>query len=214
MVTKFNLNYFFLIACGFQLGGNIKRCYLRNSSVVYAKKKSNFIVKVSLTSLQFKKSIRLMARYIRKKSTLYFVHSHFGFKLLMQQLFDKTNMFYLKVKRKALSIFKQVETVKIPQIVVRQLKKLYFLSYWRPGFLTNRVNFFKTRINKKIKIKLPKFGFLNDYKVNLISLKEFKFSHISYSSLVNLNVSSTIHGLFDIPGNGVSYDTCFLTLIL
>ena len=69
---KFNFNYFFLIDCGFQLGGNIQRCYLRNSSVVYAKKNSNFIVKISLTSLQLKKSIKLMARYISKKSTLYF----------------------------------------------------------------------------------------------------------------------------------------------
>jgi ribosomal protein S2 len=64
--NKFNLNYFFLIICGFQLGGNTKQNFLRNSSVVYAKKNTNFIVKISLTSLQLKKILKLMARYTRR----------------------------------------------------------------------------------------------------------------------------------------------------
>lgn len=210
MFTKFHFNYFFLVECGFQLGGNIKRCYLRNSSVIYAKKNSNFIVKISLTGLQLKKSIRLMARYIRKRSILYFIHSHFGFKLLMKQLFAKVNMFYLKLRRNTIYIIRSIKKKNMSNWLVRQLKKLYFLSHWKPGFLTNRINFFKIRLNKKIQVKLPKFGFLNDYKVNLISVKEFKYAHISYSSLVNLNASNTNFGLFDIPGNGVSYDTFIL----
>lgn len=202
---KFSFNYIFLMKCGFQLGGNIKRSYLRNSSVVYAQKNFNFIVKISLTSLQLKKSIKLMARYVKRRATLYFVHSHFGFQLLMKQLFAKTNVFYLSFKPYKHSKLKN------KRYIVRCLKKMYFISQWKPGFLTNRLEFLVTTLNRKVQIRFPKYGFLNDYKTNFVCLKEFKYAKIPYSSLINLNVSNSHQGCFDIPGNGVSYDTFFLT---
>ena len=96
---KFKLaisTYTSLLGCGFQLGGNSFLSNLRSTSIICGRKNKNYIIKVSLTSLQLKKSIKIIYRYVKKKSTLYFVHSHFGFKLLMNQLHNKTNMLYLQ----------------------------------------------------------------------------------------------------------------------
>lgn len=206
---KFDFNYYFLIICGFQLGGNIKRNHLRNSSVVYAKKNTNLVVKISLTSLQLKKILKLMARYVKFNSTLYFVHSHFGLKLLMKQLFEQTSIFFLnrKCQNKIYKYRGRKKRLSFIHSHLKQLKKLYFVGYWQPGYLTNRSNFFDIRLKKQLTARYPQFGFLNDYKINLISLKEFEFTRIPYSSMVNLNAPKVDHGMYNIPGNGMSYDT-------
>lgn len=210
-IPKWTIHYCQLLGGGFQLGGNILSNNLRNTSTVYARKNNNYIVKISLTSLQLKKSIKLMARYIKRKSTLYFIHSHFGFKLLMNQLYNKTNMLYLKITN---FISLNCNESKIHNFTFGGLKKLYFLSKWKPGLLTNRISFFQLRIFKKLPIRFPKYGFVNDYKINLVCVKELKYSGVPFSSMINLNVSNSSFGFFDIPGNGVSYDTYFLTSIL
>jgi ribosomal protein S2 len=129
----------------------------------------------------------------------------------MKQLFDKTSVFFLS--RKRYKVYKGLKK-QFNYLRIRQLKNLYFVGYWRPGYLTNRFNFFETRLKKQLTAKYPQFGFINDYKTNLIALKEFKFSKIPYSSMVNLNVSKTNHGMYDIPGNGMSYDTVYFNLNL
>jgi ribosomal protein S2 len=200
------IDYIQLVFCGFQLGGNVKASDPKTTSVVLGRKNGNYIVKVSLTSLQLKKSLKVMARHVKKKSTLYFVHSHFGLKLLMDQLYHKTNMLYLTSTRFITSKFKKN---KIYNFTFGRLKKLYFISKWKPGLLTNRVSFFKIRRLKKMPVRYPRYGFVNDYKVNLVCVKELKYTRVPFSSLVNVNASNTSFGYFDIPGNGLSYDTCF-----
>jgi ribosomal protein S2 len=208
-IFKGQLHYHQFLACGFQLGGNIVPGNLRNTSIVYGRKNNNYIVKISSTSLQFKKSLKLMSRHIKRKSTLYFIHSHFGFKLLMNQLYNKTNMLYLTFTN---FITLNCNTSKIHHFTFGQLKKLYFISKWKPGLLTNRIGFFQLRIFKKLPIRFPKFGFVNDYQVNLVCVKEFKYSRVPFSSIMNVNVVNSSFGFFDIPGNGLSYDTVFFNL--
>lgn len=198
-----------VIGCGLQLGGNVFLGTLRNTSVVCGRKNKNYIIKVSLTSLQLKKSIKVMYRYIKKKFTFYFVHSHFGFKLLMNQLHNKTNMLYLTFTRFIRSKFNKS---KIYNFFFGNMKKLYFVSKWKPGLVTNRTNFLETRKLKKSPVKFPQYGFINDYTTNFVCVKELKNSRVPFSSLINLNASNAFFGFFDIPGNGLSYDTFFLTL--
>lgn len=198
-----------VIGCGLQLGGNAFLGTLRNISVVCGRKNKNYIIKVSLTGLQLKKSIKIMYRYIKKKFTFYFVHSHFGFKLLMNQLHNKTNMLYLTFTHFIRSKFNKS---KIYNFFFGNMKKIYFVSKWKPGLVTNRTNFLETRKLKKSPVKFPQYGFVNDYVTNLVCVKELKNSRVPFSSLINLNASNAFFGFFDIPGNGLSYDTFFLTL--
>lgn len=200
--------YSSLLGCGFQLGGTSFLNNLRNNSIVCGRKNKNYIIKISLTGLQLKKSIKIMYRYIKRRSTFYFVHSHFGFKLLMNQLYNKTNMLYLTFTRFVKSKFNES---KICNFFFGNLKKLYFVSKWKPGLITNRTNFLETRKLRKLPVRFPKYGFVNDYNNNIVSVKEFKISRVPFSSLINLSASNTFFGFFDIPGNGLSYDTFFLT---
>lgn len=201
--------YSSLLDCGFQLGGTDFLNNLRNNFIICGRKNKNYVIKISLTGLQLKKSIKVMYRYIKRKSTFYFVHSHFGFKLLMTQLYNKTNMLYLTFTRFVKSKFNES---KICNFFFGTLKKLYFVSKWKPGLVTNRTNFLETRKLRKLPIRFPKYGFVNDYNTNIVSIKEFKISRVPFSSLINLSASNTFYGFFDIPGNGLSYDTFFLTL--
>lgn len=210
LLNKYKLGttaYGRLINCGFQLGGNAIVGFLRGTSVVYGIKNKNYIIKVSLTGLQLKKSIKIIYRYLKKKSTFYFVHSHFGFRLLMNQLYKKTNVLYLTFTR---FIKSSINKTKIYNFFFGYMKKLYFISKWKPGLVTNRLGFFDMRKLKKTSIKFPKYGFVNDYKINFICVKEFKNARVPFSSLINLNASNTFFGFFDIPGNGASYDTFIL----
>ena len=59
-ISKGQLHYHQFLACGFQLGGNIVPGNLRNTSIVYGRKNNNYIVKISSTSLQFKKSLKCL----------------------------------------------------------------------------------------------------------------------------------------------------------
>lgn len=201
--------YCSLLGCGFQLGGTVLLGNTKTTSVVCGRKNKNYIIKTSLTGLQLKKSIKVMYRYIKKKSTFYFVHSHFGFKLLMNQLHNKTNMLYLTFTRFVRSKFNDS---KIYNFFFGNLKKLYFVSKWKPGLVTNRTSFFETRKLRKQPVRFPKYGFVNDYSTNLVCVKELKVSRVPFCSLINLNASNTFFGFFDIPGNGLSYDTFFSTL--
>jgi ribosomal protein S2 len=207
LLNKYKLGtttYGRLISCGFQLGGNTMVGFLRGTSVVYGIKNKNYVIKVSLTGLQLKKSIKIIYRYLKRKSTFYFVHSHFGFRLLMKQLHRKTNVLYLTFHRFVKS---SSNKSKVYELFSGFMKKIYFISNWKPGLVTNRLGFFDMRKKKKISIKFPKYGFVNDYKINFICVKEFKNVRVPFSSLINLNASNTFFGFFDIPGNGTSYDT-------
>lgn len=206
---KQSLTYGMFSVNGFQLGGHTRPNNIRNLSITYAKKNKNYIIKLSVTAVQLKKSIRIMSRYIRNKSTLYFIHSHFGFKLLMNQLHHKTNMLYLTFTKLFKSKLKCKKS-KIVNFTFGQLKKLYFITKWKAGLLTNRIDYFKSRLLKTNNMRYPKFGFVNDYFVNYVSVRELNYSNVPFSSMVNLNVSDTSCGFFDIPGNGQSYDTYFL----
>ena len=74
------------------------------------------------------------------------------------------------------------------------------------------MSFFEIRKLRKLPVKFPKYGFVNDYSSNFVCVKELKNVKVPFSSLINLNVSNTFFGFFDIPGSGLSYDTYFLTL--
>lgn len=202
------LSYSILVGCGIQLGGNINSSNIRNLSVAYAKKNKNYIIKLSVTSVQLKKSIRLMSRYIRTKSTIYFVHSHFGFKLLMNQLYHKTNMLYLTFTTMSKSKLTYKKS-KMYNFAFGQLKKLYFITKWKPGLLTNRIDFFKLRLLKQTRTRYPRYGYSNDYKINKVCIRELNNSNVPFSSILNLDVLNKNCGFFDIPGNGRSYDTFF-----
>lgn len=198
--------YSALLNCGFQLGGNVIISFFRSTSIVCGRKNKNYVIKVSLTGLQLKKSIKVMYRYVKKKSTFYFVHSHLGLKLLMNQLHNQTNMLYLTFTR---FIKSKLNKSKVYNFFFGHMKKLYFISKWKPGLVTNRSGFFKTRLAKRLPVRYPKYGFVNDYNTNLVCVKELKISRVPFNSLVNLNASNTFLGFFDIPGNGLSYDTFF-----
>lgn len=191
--TKYFINYIYLLNLGLHLGGHYKSKHMTNSSLIYGFKQKQTILNLSKTLFELKKILKIVETISFKRGVLYYINNSITFQLACQNIFSSFNKYILK-KKKTL------------------LEYIYNFSKWPAGFLTNNSIYFNS-LKYKLKFpRLPHFGFLNDFFINFIALKEFKKIWVPYSTLIDTSSFNINNMFYTINSNGKSIDSTYFYL--
>jgi hypothetical protein len=191
--TKYFINYNYLLDLGLHLGGNYKYKHMTNSSLIYGFKQKQSILNLSQTLFELKKVLKIIETIAFKRGVLYYINHSITFQLTCQNVFFCFNKYLLKQKKTL-------------------LEYIYNFSKWSPGFLTNNSIYFNSLKHKLKFPRLPHFGFLNDFLLNYIALKEFKKIWIPYSTLNDITTFNITNVFYTLTSNGKSIDSTYFYL--
>ena len=191
--TKYFINYNYLLNLGLHLGGNYKLKHMTNSSLIYGFKHNQTILNLTKTLFELRKTLKIIETISFKRGVLYYVNNSITFQIACQNIFHTFNKYLLK-KKKLL------------------LEYIYNFSKWPAGFLTNNSIYFKS-LKYKLKFpRLPHFGFLNDFFINFIALKEFKKIWVPYCNLIDITQFNLNYSYYTLISNGKSIDSTYFYL--
>lgn len=191
--SKYFINYTYLLNLGLHLGGYHKLKHMTNTSLIYGLKQNQAILNLTKTFFELKKVLKIIETISFKRGVLYYINNLISFQLICKTLFNAYNKYCLK-KKKTL------------------LEYIYIFSKWPAGFLTNN-NIYFNSLKYKLKFpRLPHFGFLNDFLLNLVSLKEFKKICVPYTNLMDTTTFCLTHNFFTIVSNGKSIESTIFYL--
>ena len=163
-----SLNYKYLIDQGLHLGGHKINYNIKNSSIIYGKRKNFLILNIIKNFIQFNKTLKLIELITFKRGTIYFIQNNNNLK------FDS-----LLVRNPGVHLLKKANKPKYFGL-------LAFFNKWTPGFLTNNKIFFD-QLKKKLSFpNLPHFGIIGDHNLNKYILKEFLKTNIPTSSCLDI----------------------------
>jgi hypothetical protein len=191
--SKYFINYTYLLNLGLHLGGNYKSKHMTNSSIIFGFKNQQSILTLSKTLIELKKILKIIETISFKRGVIYYINNNITFQLACKNIFNMHNKYFLKQKKKL-------------------LEYIYIFSKWPAGFLTNNSIYFNS-LKYKIKFpRLPHFGFLNDFFINFVSLKEFKKVYIPYSCSTDITTFNLNDIFYNIISNGKSIDSTYFYL--
>jgi len=245
---------------GLNLGGHLKLLQFSTSSIVFGIRTQNSIINSNLSAMELIKMSQIVEALGFNRAILYFINSILSFRVSFLKCFKKYNRHLflplkimirnflkkirlLKLKRKRQTLHKRRKRVFFRKRQIYFLKsgryllrKLFVVSKWNYGFVSNYKGFFvfiKNTMREKVKIgKLltkvlveldisldtfplfPNYAIIGDHRQNYWIVNEFNKNFIPNSSIIDNFTSKALFSMFGIPGNACSIDTTIFLLIL
>lgn len=248
--SKLLLNY------GICIGSHKQVLQLTTSSVVFGLRTHIAIINLNMTLIELVKVLKLIEGFGFNRCILYYINSIVSFR---QSIFGSFNTYnkhlffpikiiiinvlrkfkYLMLNKKldkSLQLSFKRKTLFLLKAGKSLLRKVFVVSKWRYGFVSNSRSFFlfidnvlhhKIRLGKMLnkfenKVKtfvdfyplLPHYGFIGDHRLNYWVSNEFRAARVPSSSVIDTLTTKAVRSMYGIPGNACSIDSSIFFLML
>ena len=243
----------FMLQYGLHFGGHVHLLNIETSSIIFGIRNCNIIINLNFTALELLNVLKIVKGLGLKRCMLYFINSTLSFRLSFKYSFKNFNRhLFFPVYKKITHILRNRKKKDILKLSASRnlqkksyyffrsgqnlLRKMFIVSKWSNGFLSNSRTFFmftKNVLHEKVKLGktidsfeqkmnsladfyplLPHYGFIGDNKKNFFIVNEFNKVGVPNSSVIDTFTTKALYAIYGIPGNACSIDSTLFFLIL
>jgi len=247
-----------LFSFGLNLGGHLKSLQLSTSSIIFGIRTENSIINSNLTAIELIKISQIIENLGYYRAIVYFINSILSIRISFFKRYRRYNKhLFFPLRSKIKNLLKKFRLLRKRKYghqkqkhyslfhrrqlyLLRSgknlLRKLFFVSKWTYGFVSNYKGFFvfvKNTMKKRVKIGksltkvlfelhttldwfplFPNYAFIGDHRQNYWIVNEFTKNCIPNSSIIDNFTSKALFSMYGIPGNACSIDSNLFFLML